>query len=871
MSVELDGNVRPISYNVTILPNMSWGESQPPTTMDCRMTMSWEAQEPTNHLMVHCCDIIFQDIEVEIEGKVIEIGDLTLLSDKPRELVRIEFNLISGTSGILRTKHTAQLRGLTSKGGVCVSQQNSTPVMMTHFEPLCARSLIPCFDFPSMKARFQLTVIKEHIPSHYKILSNTPVQEDSRSHVVFEQTTPICTYLFAFVIADLHSISTISSSGITLSVYTPRTRNIEDGRQSLQILQKTISFFEQYFDLRLEMSKLDIIGIPVLPAIAMENHCCLVFRLNYLLISEGTPLSRFQRIVRLIAHEVCHHWFGNSTSLDSWDSVWLKEGFARYLEYLCTDSLFPKWGFWGDFQIAVVEEMKIGDCVDVHRRPLEVHAPTVSAVMRLFDKVCYAKGASLTRMIKGIMGESSFRESISSFLKTTVNGTGSPNDLFSIFDSHVASSPPIPNMTISQWFEPWRNQESLPLVCIRESNRTEIAILTMRHPDILRCEDGVVASVFPVFITFQICIKKSEGLVVVRSEQILLPPHSTNEIIISIPELQDGNCLVIANTEAITYCRCLYDDNLTNRIMSNFSSLSDLTRLNVVLDASALLHVGTMVGERKQLLKMYLPSGIDPLFKVFQAVGASSETDNFIINATAAAAIDLLVKGCLCSNKVQSFIRGAFEHLLPEIERVAYSDLVVSEFGSFDKKKQLTPETAAMVLQSLGFCGSQSAMKLSGELQLELVRRMTETTTTDNPTFLIVAMAAVKTKVLHGGLDDWGVAWSVYQWAQTTAINEPDPDTDQGEMGTLDNIVSPPFPTTTFPLVGSLPVGYNLLNVALETLCLSKTPAVNDFIVSLILEDSRLTIDGAHFSLALGLLINYTAISALLPRVVKTV
>lgn len=36
----------------------------------------------------------------------------------------------------------------------------------------------------------------------------------------------------------------------------------------------------------------------------------------------------------LVAHELAHQWFGNSVSLERWQDLWLKEGMARYAEWM---------------------------------------------------------------------------------------------------------------------------------------------------------------------------------------------------------------------------------------------------------------------------------------------------------------------------------------------------------------------------------------------------------------------------------------------------------------------------------------------------------------------------------------------------------
>jgi aminopeptidase len=40
---------------------------------------------------------------------------------------------------------------------------------------------------------------------------------------------------------------------------------------------------------------------------------------------------------RLIAHELAHQWFGNSLTVQSWQHIWLNEGFACYAEWLWSE------------------------------------------------------------------------------------------------------------------------------------------------------------------------------------------------------------------------------------------------------------------------------------------------------------------------------------------------------------------------------------------------------------------------------------------------------------------------------------------------------------------------------------------------------
>lgn len=52
------------------------------------------------------------------------------------------------------------------------------------------------------------------------------------------------------------------------------------------------------------------------------------------------------RVATVVAHELAHQWFGNLVTMHWWDELWLNEGFATFMQYLCTDALQPELGVW---------------------------------------------------------------------------------------------------------------------------------------------------------------------------------------------------------------------------------------------------------------------------------------------------------------------------------------------------------------------------------------------------------------------------------------------------------------------------------------------------------------------------------------------
>lgn len=71
-------------------------------------------------------------------------------------------------------------------------------------------------------------------------------------------------------------------------------------------------------------------------------------------------LEQLQMVAQVTVHELSHQWFGDSITfpvrslhfpimianrspLQFWDQCFLNEGFARFLQYVGTDYLFPQW------------------------------------------------------------------------------------------------------------------------------------------------------------------------------------------------------------------------------------------------------------------------------------------------------------------------------------------------------------------------------------------------------------------------------------------------------------------------------------------------------------------------------------------------
>lgn len=203
----------------------------------------------------------------------------------------------------------------------------------------------------------------------------------------FEETPLMSSYLVAFVVSDLQPFLK-KSANINYTIWS-RRETIDQTFYALDLLPRILEYFESYFEVKYPLKKLDVVAIPDFGFSAMENWGLITFRETALLYQDKTSTIEDKRnIALIIAHELCHQWFGNLVTPAWWDDLWLKEGFANYFNYKGASNIkylmdeFPLYEIRAAFAVDSLESS----------RPISFNIKNNDEIRQAFDPISYSKG-----------------------------------------------------------------------------------------------------------------------------------------------------------------------------------------------------------------------------------------------------------------------------------------------------------------------------------------------------------------------------------------------------------------------------------------------------------------------------------------------
>ena len=290
----------PSKYDVALAPDLVKFTFQGQVRIDLRVN------QPTNEIVAHSLELTYAAGRTFLfahGAKTDPLQTATVVElDEASQRVRFVFaesikpgtyTLSSVFTGILND----QLCGFYRSAYTSARTGKPSFMAVTQFEATDCRRALPCWDEPALKAVFAVTLIVD--PTQASI-SNMPVirsqtilqsaEEQAKDAACREIVVPrgyiryeyadspvMSSYLLAFIVGEFDYISTFCQSKgvpgarpVELRIYCPVGETVL-GEFALDVAEKCLVLFEQYFQVPYPLPKLDLIAVPDFASGAMEN------------------------------------------------------------------------------------------------------------------------------------------------------------------------------------------------------------------------------------------------------------------------------------------------------------------------------------------------------------------------------------------------------------------------------------------------------------------------------------------------------------------------------------------------------------------------------------------------------------------------
>ncbi|HWN10447.1 MAG TPA: M1 family metallopeptidase [Pyrinomonadaceae bacterium] len=372
---------------------------------------------------VSLIDLDFGDLEIDsvtIEGHAAryerDSGSLRVMLPQPAPPnTRIEI--------------VVSYHGKPKDGLILANDKAGKPAAIGDNWPNRVHHWIPSLDHPSAKAtiNFSVTAPARNIVVANGKLARAETTANSTRTWTFNEAVPIPPYCMIVAVGDFAELQGPQNAITPLAYFVPQpdkqfaNLGFASAAPSLKFFSETVAPYP-YEKLAL------IIGATRFGG--MENSGAIVFSSTLFdpRPPASEPISKVFKvrsgIVRLVAHEIAHQWFGDSVTESTWSDLWLSEGFATYFAGLFIQREEGEEAFQLYMKNAAEKYLAY------EKNTLaSLHDSETEDLFKLLNPNNYEKGSWVLHMLRAELGDKDFFRGIRDYYVAHRNATASTEDL----------------------------------------------------------------------------------------------------------------------------------------------------------------------------------------------------------------------------------------------------------------------------------------------------------------------------------------------------------------------------------------------------------------------------------------------------------
>lgn len=255
----------------------------------------------------------------------------------------------------------------------------------------------------------------------------------------WEMKIPHAPYLAAIGIGNFGKVED-SWKGVPLGYYVEK--GYEAGAK--KVFENTplmMEFFSDLLGVDYPWPKYDQLVVKDFVSGAMENTTLSIFMEELKLTEREAIDSEWDYI---IAHELFHQWFGDYVTTESWSNLTLNEAFANYSEYLWNEHHYGQ--DVADLKLVAETENYF---YEAETKQVDLIRFEYADSEDMFDSHSYSKGGAILHMLRQVVGDEAFFESLNLYLTQHALQSVEVHDLRLAFEEVTGRDL---NWFFNQWF-----------------------------------------------------------------------------------------------------------------------------------------------------------------------------------------------------------------------------------------------------------------------------------------------------------------------------------------------------------------------------------------------------------------------------------
>jgi len=305
-------------------------------------------------------------------------------------------------------------------------------------EPFGAHAWYPANDHPLDKATytFRVTAPAGFVVAANGLLASTTEEGDQVTYV-WQPEAPMASYLATVSIGPYEVLRSETDGGLPIINFFPA--------DEAPALARTFAATPDMIDYLVSLLgpyPFDSYGA-IVPGGSTGSFLALETQTRSLFLDEY-PLDD-----DVIVHELAHQWFGDSVSLERWQDIWLKEGFATYAELLWLEHTSGRTAV--EQRVAAMHQQLAQQA----RAGGAYRPPGDPAADNLYTDAVYDGGAVVLYALRLQIGDDAFFQTLRTYVERYQNGNAGSDDFIAVAEE-------VSGQDLGDLFDTWLYSPEVP-------------------------------------------------------------------------------------------------------------------------------------------------------------------------------------------------------------------------------------------------------------------------------------------------------------------------------------------------------------------------------------------------------------------------